>query len=88
MTRDPITILGLDPLGLVLMALGIAGWIYGGKMKRRALPARRFGGERDASTSQALAADYRDSARQNQGAPLSEDGQPGDCRVGLPRSRP
>ena len=53
------------------------------KMKRRALPARRFGGE-----SQALAADYRDSARQNQGAPLVEDGQPGDCRVGLPRSRP
>ena len=28
MTRDPITIFGLDPLGLVLIALGIAGIWY------------------------------------------------------------
>lgn len=27
--RDPITIFGLDPLGLLLIALGCVGWLYG-----------------------------------------------------------
>lgn len=87
MTHAPITIFGLDPLGLVLFALGCFLWIEGGKMKRRALEARRFGGGCDGSSSPPLASHHRDSARQNQVGALSEDGQPGDCRVGLPRSR-
>jgi hypothetical protein len=58
------------------------------KMKRRALEARRFGGECDGQASQALAEDYRDPNRQGQDRPLiSEDGQPVARRVGLPRSR-
>jgi len=59
------------------------------KMKRRALEARRFGGECDDEASQALAEDYRDPNRQGQDRPLiSEDGQLVSGRVGLPRSRP
>ena len=56
------------------------------KVKRRPLRGRRFGGGCDAQTSQTLATDYRDPARQNQGGPLSEDGQPVSGRVDLPRS--
>ena len=86
----------IEPLGLVLMAIGCFGWLYAGyikrraasdKMKRRPLPAGASGSMRHAP-SQALAEDYRDSARQNQDRPLiSEDGQPARPRVGLPRSR-
>jgi len=76
-------------LFVCLPALNSIGlWIEAGKMKRRALEARRFGGGCDAYSSQTLASHHRDSARQNQGGALSEDGQPGACRVGLPRSRP
>ncbi|HYJ44047.1 MAG TPA: hypothetical protein VEW06_06285 [Xanthobacteraceae bacterium] len=54
-------------------------------VKRRSCEDRRFGGGCDAQASQALAEDYRGSARQNQDRPLvSEDGQPVSGRVGLP----
>ena len=69
--------------------LAIDGAAAAVKMKRRAFEARRFGGARDEQASQALAEDYRDPDRQGQDRPLiSEDGQPGLRRVGLPRSRP
>ena len=83
--------LALDPGGLCGFAageLGVARFACCAKMKRRPLPAGASGSMRHAP-SQALAEDYRDSDRQDQDRPLiSEDGQPGLRRVGLPRSRP
>ena len=31
MTRDPITLCGIDPLALLLIAIGAAGWWWSGR---------------------------------------------------------